>query len=230
MVCMIVFLSADQACIRGQSAGSCLTEYLSLSMDQLCYTYPGVESFQHVLGPIPAGDMEHSWGGLFFFFFKVFLRRCSRFMHLSQTSHRGMLIFALSVFQPVCVCVSGESWGWFTPGGQALAHFLFLSCVLCQESLCHQLSACQCWILLFQSADQLTFHLSLLHLPPQHARKRQKVGRRCSWCPCAFVPSYLFSLEASLHSVENVSPCSRLPLYFLCPSGALLIKPSRRAS
>lgn len=33
-----------------------------------------------------------------------------------------------------------------------------------QGRLCHQLSACQLWVLLFQSAGRLTFLLSLLHL------------------------------------------------------------------
>lgn len=64
------------------------------------------------------------------FFFKA--RRCSRSVHLSLKSHRGMLLFVLFVFQLffVCVCafVPGESGGWVTPGGQAPAHFLSLSC------------------------------------------------------------------------------------------------------
>lgn len=176
---------ADRARLRGQSAASCFAEFRACRQGW-------ISCVAHVLAckqrnPFSTRQQEQEIcntveGGLCFVFFKA--RRCSRFMHLSRRSHRGMLIFALSVFQPVCACVSGESRGWFTPpGGQALAHFLFLSCVLCQGSLCHQLSACQRWILLFQSTDQLTFHLSLLHLPPQHARKRQEVGRSCSACP-----------------------------------------------
>lgn len=145
------------------------------------------------------------------------------FVSEKSSGHVDICVICFSA--GVCICVSGASRGGFTPGGQALAHFLFLSGVLCQGSLCHQLSACQRWILLFQSADQLTFHLSLLHLPPQHASQRQEAGRRGSLCPSAFVPSYLFSL----HSVENMSPCSRLLLYPLCSSGAPLIKPSRCA-
>lgn len=48
---------------------------------------------------------------------------------------------------------------------------------LSQGRLCHQLSACQRWVLLFQSTGQLTFLLSLLHLPNNTPWKK-KLNRK----------------------------------------------------
>lgn len=49
-------------------------------------------------------------------------------MHLSEKSHRGMLLFVLFVFQLLCSCVCAQRKSrWVTPGGQASAHFLSLS-------------------------------------------------------------------------------------------------------
>lgn len=65
-------------------------------------------------------------GGFFFLFSQA--RRCFCFVHLSEKSHRGMLLFVLFVFQLLCSCVCAQRKSrWVTPGGQASAHFLSLS-------------------------------------------------------------------------------------------------------
>lgn len=47
-----------------------------------------------------------------------------------------------------------------------------------QGKLCHQLSACQRLVLLFQSTGQLTFLLSLVHFPQNTSGERGKKSRR----------------------------------------------------
>lgn len=92
--------------------------------------------------------------------------------------------------------------------------------MLCQGRLCHQLSACQRWVLLFQSTDQLTFLLSLLHLPHNTPGKRgnkAEVGRRCSLCLCSFIPSFLFPVEAWMQNEEKTAPYFNLVLHVICP-------------
>lgn len=61
-----------------------------------------------------------------------------------------------------------------------------------QGRLCHQLSACQLWVLLFQSAGRLTFLLSLLHLSHNTAGRGGKSRRGKEMRPYFSALSFLF--------------------------------------
>ena len=132
-------LSFDQTRIGDRSIGVALppSTYLLLGGDQpRCrWRYPAGlilsgTFFLHLIKIQQTKASDMGTQVVWVFFFKA--RRCSRSVHLSLKSHRGMLLFVLFVFQLffVCVCafVPGESGGWVTPGGQAPAHFLSLSC------------------------------------------------------------------------------------------------------
>lgn len=102
------------------------------------------------------------------------------------------------------------------PEGRAPAHFLSRPhpvslCALSGERLCHQLSACQPLVLLFQSADQLTFLLSLLHPPRPPQRSRKEEGKK-SGIEILLASLYLVDLPSILPTFS--------PLLQLCLQNA----------
>lgn len=103
---------------------------------------------------------------------------------------------------------------------------------LSQGRLCHQLSTCQHCVLLFQSTGQLTFLLSLLHLPPSRntpgkrkgKKKRDKKMNREGDAPCSrcsFAHISLSPKEAQIH--DDRKKC-HLFLFYLALHVICLIK------
>lgn len=141
-------------------------------------------------------------------------------MHLSEKSHRGTLLFVLFAFSLVCVFVHNESRGGSRREDRRQLIFYPSPACLSQGKLCHKLSACQRWVLLFQSTGQLTFLLSLLHL--LHNTSREKKLKREEDAPCSlysfalssfsvfvpcqlflFIPFSLYPPEARIHNEKK---------------------------
>lgn len=83
-----------------------------------------------------------------------------------------------------------------------------------QGRLCHQLSACQLWVLLFQSAGQLTFLLSLLHLSHNTAGRggEAEEERRCSPNSLPFP----FSLFIPVSFAKRKKKASLFIFFYIC--------------
>lgn len=133
-------------------------------------------------------------------------------MHLSEKSHRGMLLFVLFVFSLVCVCVCArQELRWVTPGGEAPAHFLSLSCVPQSGEALSPAICLPALGIVIPKYRPVNISLVTATSPPQHTRtKKAGEGRRCS-LPALLLCPFLLSVAIPRQLVLFV-PFSLYPL------------------
>ena len=124
-----------------------------------------------------------------------------------------VICFQALVCACVCVFVHNESRGGSRREDRRRLIFYPSPACLSQGRLCHQLSACQRRVLLFQSTGELTFLLSLLHLShnaPGEEKKKKRQERRDALCSL-----YAFALSSFLCLCPLLTLClhTSLTLY-----------------
>lgn len=130
------------------------------------------------------------------------------FISEKSSGHGAICVICFSGLAFVCVCVfvHDESWGGFTPGGQAPAHFLSLSCVAQSGEALSPAICLPALGIVIPKYRPVNISLVTATSPQQHTlKKKAEQERRCSLLTLHFCP-FLRSLCLFLHPSLSLYP------------------------